>query len=684
MSDSINSKRILIYIIITIFVLTFSGCYSETKQINLKSRKEVSIETPTSKIQHSKVKGTPKPSNPTSLASNKKSKSESKEIRGNTQSNIINGGYAAINDGVMYYSAGMEGMQGFYKVSVGSDKPKKIADNGVKYINIIGDIIICAESYLSQCDNGYSIKYRLISMNNDGSNKKILSEDEPAFVQVVNDCIYYSNLSDGARIYSMKIDGTGKKKLNEDESQYLNVGNGWIYYINNSVEYAIYRIKTDGTKRELVELSCCESMVLDGDILYASLVGDNTNEDLGGLYSIKIDGSDKIKISDERADSINVQNDLIYLTSCKNDWTLSRMNKDGTGIKSIINGYCTDIQLIDRYIFYGQSSGNGIDKVERKRINIDEKEGIKLDCVVSPQMLNKIIWYCVAVKNNNQIYSFVDYDLIDNDLKNDQVSKLLEGLEYDSPLVKWYCAYKISEFMNDDNKRTVKSALEKQIKNVSRINNAKTGAVKNELSGNDEQSQENQKLIIDACSFTLDIINEEFNKNEFVENSDGSRIAFVKYAGARNMDGEVWEIADGKMSRLYKNDMNIDELSWSPDGTWFSAFSYGRYWGNMVFVNTQTKSKVDANFMNYITTENNQFRYKIGKNYRPDPYSHLIEWSPDGNKALLSYSFTDDELQMHTGIFLFDPLNNSFERFTELSDIKEYNPSVEKPANFKW
>lgn len=100
-----------------------------------------------------------------------------------------------------------------------------------------------------------SMEEGLCKMKEDGSSKTLVLPDKSiTYINIVDDYVYYTSLTNNSKLYKIKTDGTGIKMLSENDVSDVYIVNGWIYFVNNvEDEYKICRMKTDGS--ELSEIS---------------------------------------------------------------------------------------------------------------------------------------------------------------------------------------------------------------------------------------------------------------------------------------------------------------------------------------------------------------------------------------------------------------------------------------------
>ncbi|KAA9006301.1 DUF5050 domain-containing protein [Paenibacillus spiritus] len=106
--------------------------------------------------------------------------------------------------------------------------------------------------------------YYLFSIKTDGTNLTKLVDNDTIFdVAVEGDSVVYTNY-DG--IFVMDQDGGNKRQLTDDSADWLQTGNGWVYYSDTMEDDpVISRIKLDGSGKD---------EVLSGDFSEEQVAGD--------------------------------------------------------------------------------------------------------------------------------------------------------------------------------------------------------------------------------------------------------------------------------------------------------------------------------------------------------------------------------------------------------------------------
>ncbi len=139
-------------------------------------------------------------------------------------------------------------------------------DWAVAWVDIVGDTMYY------KCYNNYIA--RIVKADLNGNNKMDVSTDEPSgFIRnsdgtfrfwyyhsehIINDWLYYVNVTDQRTIYKVKLDGTERTKITTDsvtDTNYedIQIYDNYIFYRNSLDGNKVYRIKTDGSNRQIAQ-----------------------------------------------------------------------------------------------------------------------------------------------------------------------------------------------------------------------------------------------------------------------------------------------------------------------------------------------------------------------------------------------------------------------------------------------
>lgn len=229
--------------------------------------------------------------------------------KGNSDGNIINGGYAASQGNYVYYT--------------------------------------------------YKSGYGLYRMKKDGSGIVLLTSDMPRYINVIGEWVYYSNLSDNGKIYKIKTDGSVKLKICDDSAKYINVENSTIYYSNQSYAGNVYRVNIDGTKRLSICKVNADYLSLDNDFLYYSDISK-----LGNIYRIKNDGTNEFKINYCSSKYVLPCGNYVYYIDYYGDGDIYRSKLDGTfseklNALSSQDDYVSSINMFENYLYFNVKNKSG-------------------------------------------------------------------------------------------------------------------------------------------------------------------------------------------------------------------------------------------------------------------------------------------------------------------------------------
>jgi len=289
---------------------------------------------------------------------------------GNSYGNIVNGGFAAYNDGWVYYNSFDN--KCFYKMREDGTEKTKLADQSACYINVAdGWIYYCyykdyrntaekegsgifrmrtdgsentriADDIVAVCMNvsGEWIYYiesgGVYKTRLDGSEKTRVTDGNINYINVDGDWIYYTAGINGD-LCKIRTDGTGKTllRLMDDVfySGYIITAGDWIYYMPHAFDdtFSIYKIRTDGTENTLViswnDIWGIDFNIADGWIYYTGWC-DETNSH--PIHKMRLDGSEKTRLSEHDAGAINIAGGWIIYAERNPYDNFCKMRLDGT------------------------------------------------------------------------------------------------------------------------------------------------------------------------------------------------------------------------------------------------------------------------------------------------------------------------------------------------------------------
>lgn len=300
--------------------------------------------------------------------------------QGNTQSNINNFGTASVQGGWIYY-CNYSDNQNLYKMKYDGTSPVKLSsDGGISHINVLGNWI-----YYSGNDG------KLYRMDTNGSSKSLMLNEEIYFLYVESDWIYYYS---GGALYRMKTDGSIKSKIVDSTDMWhyyiqgsyvyfledgnimrvgmdgkgktavvrngvreFSVSDGFIYYLAS--DQKLYRVNMDGTGVRMLVDGYVESINVTGNWIYYLNASENDN-----LYKIAVDGTCKARIGSAKAyGSIIVAGDSVFYNDIDVQYSINKMDKDGSNVSSIGQGTGYSFRFDGGWIYYVDMRDDSIVKM---------------------------------------------------------------------------------------------------------------------------------------------------------------------------------------------------------------------------------------------------------------------------------------------------------------------------------
>lgn len=207
-------------------------------------------------------------------------------------------------------------------------------------------------------------------------------------------------LYESGDISKVSLNGTNKTCIGQSYGDIIGVADGWIYYVDGHIGYpssrGIYKIK-DNEKIKLTSDDYIVDAVIYKGSIYYSLgpeVGEN-NVVKGGLYKVDIDGKNKVQLSDQLVENINIYKDCIYYsgisdvttdnTSSTDNPGIFKMNTDGTNRTKIYDHYASFLKLSDDNIYFSSFDYDyklykiSLDGTNEKKLNDDISWDIQVD-----------------------------------------------------------------------------------------------------------------------------------------------------------------------------------------------------------------------------------------------------------------------------------------------------------------
>lgn len=179
----------------------------------------------------------------------------------------------------------------------------------------------------------------LYKIRTDGTGKTLITTDETAYLNVVDDWIYYKNLTDGGKLWKIRTDGSLATKIADEPADFITVAGDWVYYSVplTATTGELRKCHKDGTVRRRLAMDYASSLYLWSGYLYYINSADNYiwKCDLDGLNHRRVDLDDAHTAFPL---SLNVNYGGIYYTSAEagtNAHKIFNIQTNGTGWKAV-------------------------------------------------------------------------------------------------------------------------------------------------------------------------------------------------------------------------------------------------------------------------------------------------------------------------------------------------------------
>jgi WD40 repeat protein len=232
----------------------------------------------------------------------------------------------------------------------------------------------------------------------------------------------------------------------------------------------------------------------------------------------------------------------------------------------------------------------------------------------------------------------------------------ITGLHNDDPLIRWYCAYKVTDYAGE----------------LSTEDRMKV----------DELLEDTDEDVKKAALFATELLKGTYEGDAFSRSSDGKMVAYYKYREARYNDGYVYVVRDGVTKSVFA-EPSVTLLSFSPNNRYLFIGNGGRIWTGyqVTDLNTEQPVILPNLIMDIILDPSNGYDKGLDPNKidRFDPWVTFVEWSPEGERFLYSYQFSDDKGVVHEGSAVMNLEEN---RITQV--YKRVEDGVDPLADFTW
>ncbi|HYF75000.1 MAG TPA: DUF5050 domain-containing protein [Candidatus Nitrosocosmicus sp.] len=254
---------------------------------------------------------------------------------GNSNMNLMNDGFITRQGEWEFFQ---EGSLIYRQKADGSQKTIIKYLYNIKNLNVVGNMIY------------YMVDGKMYRMLNNGSDETRLGEDPARYMFVVGEWVYYVHDTED-KLYRMKTDGSGKALLCTEKVEDINIICDWIYFNNDeSSKRGLYKMKLDGTEKSRISNLFFRKMIItDSGIYYLS---DNSN-DYNTIYRASLDGKTAgKKISQKYCWNFVIAGDWVYFSDYDDYNALYRVKSDGSGETRVGNFSGYRISTLGDWVYF--------------------------------------------------------------------------------------------------------------------------------------------------------------------------------------------------------------------------------------------------------------------------------------------------------------------------------------------
>ncbi len=199
--------------------------------------------------------------------------------------------------------------------------------------------------------------WHLYKSRHDGSDRQKLSDDVPSYINVIDGYVYYSSHGDGDTLFRIRTDGTGRQQITDHRAVSVTVVGNTVYYVSygDDAVHLPHKIKVDGTDHEVIAEITCNSLITDGVHLYVTHKA--SAQDNFSLYRMNMDGSGLTRLNNVYTHyPVLIGDKIIYWNV--DDGRLFAMDKDGSNNNPISRGAVDVVNADETFIYYLDAADN--------------------------------------------------------------------------------------------------------------------------------------------------------------------------------------------------------------------------------------------------------------------------------------------------------------------------------------
>lgn len=275
----------------------------------------------------------------------------SEDTIGNTAGNLNNKGLFCEYDGVVYFSNSNDNGT-LYSMNPDETNVKKLSNSQVQYINASERYLVYYQSG-SVSESGIGTVVQGTGLyRSDLNGKSVAGLDNCVCTSMVlaGNYIYYQHYDNQTytRLYKININKSEKEELSKDIINPNCVYNGTIYYNGTGDDHYLYGLDTSTDNSYTAWAgNIWNPIIIDNYVYYMDL--DNHY----GISRYNMTNNTVERLTNDRTDYFNVYGSMIYYQTCDADApALKRMNTDGSGNETVMEGAYKNINITSNYVYF--------------------------------------------------------------------------------------------------------------------------------------------------------------------------------------------------------------------------------------------------------------------------------------------------------------------------------------------
>ena len=260
---------------------------------------------------------------------------------GNTMGNLANDGLAVFDDNAVYYSDLSQAKQ-LCKIENG--EKVQLTDSEVNSLNIVGDCV-----YFIDKTNGSFI----CKIEKDGTGLKYVKKVRASDLIAVGDTLFFINLDEGNKVYSINADGSDMKKLSDRTADTLYAHGSQLFISDTASHSGTFRIQMDGKG---------EAGILADNVYFINGLDDmlfyRKDVEALNIWTSTKNGTGETKLNNVRSAYINTSGGYVFYVDFGDGGTLHRMRLDGSENVRISSDRASFLSVDRDYVYYFNKDNN--------------------------------------------------------------------------------------------------------------------------------------------------------------------------------------------------------------------------------------------------------------------------------------------------------------------------------------